>query len=109
VLVETHKPPVPTRSPEQRLGALAHANEVRLARAQLKRDLAAGRLGLAEVLSEPPACAQMARVRELLLAVPGIGPAKADRAFIQCRIAYAKTVAGLSGRQRAELVELLRR
>jgi len=109
VLVESRKPTVRTRSPEQRLGALARANEVRLARAQLKRDLAAGRVALAEVLSEPPACAQTAKARELLLAVPGIGPAKADRALTHCRIAYAKTVAGLSGRQRAELVELLRR
>jgi hypothetical protein len=109
VLVESRKPTVPTRSPEQRLGALARANEVRLARAQLKRDLAAGRVALAEVLSEPPACTQTAKARELLLAVPGIGPAKADRALTHCRIAYAKTVAGLSGRQRAELVELLRR
>ena len=79
-----------------------------LARARLKRDLAAGRVALAEVLSEPPACVEMAKVRELLLAVPGIGPAKADRAFAHCRIAEAKTVAGLSGRQRAALVELLR-
>jgi hypothetical protein len=108
VWVESRKSTVPTRSPEQRLWALARANEVRLARARLKRDLAAGRVALAEVLSEPPACVEMAKVRELLLAVPGIGPAKADRAFAHCRIAEAKTVAGLSGRQRAALVELLR-
>jgi hypothetical protein len=109
VRVEIRKPTVPTRSPEQRLRALARANEVRRARAQLKRDLAAGRVALAEVLAEPPACAQTAKARDLLLAVPGIGPAKADRALTHCRIAYAKTVAGLSGRQRGELIELLRR
>jgi S13-like H2TH domain len=95
--------------PERRLQALAHANEVRYARAQLKRDLIAGRLGLPEVLSEPPPCAQTALVRDLLLASPGIGPAKADRALTHCKIAHSKAVTGLSNRQRLALVEFLRR
>jgi hypothetical protein len=95
------------RSPEQRLRALAKANEVRVARAQLKRAVAAGRIELARLVVEPPSCAQTAKVRELLLVVPGIGPARADRVLAHCRIAQAKTVAGLSDRQRAELVALL--
>ncbi len=89
--------------------ALARANEVRLARAQLKREVAAGRIALARVLAGPPSCAQTAKVRELLLVVPRIGPARADRVLARCRIAYAKTVGGLSDRQRAELVALLGR
>jgi hypothetical protein len=95
--------------PERRLQALAHANEVRYARAQLKRDLLIGRVGLPEVLSEPPACAQTAMVRDLLLASPGIGPKRADRALTRCGIAHSKAVIGLSSRQRASLVEFLRR
>jgi hypothetical protein len=92
------------------LRALAKANEVRVARAQLKRELAAGRIELARLVAEPPACVQTAKVRELLLAVPRIGPVGADRALARCRIAHAKTIAGLSERQRAELVvELLAR
>jgi hypothetical protein len=35
------------RSPEQRLRALAQANEIRVARARLKREVAAGRIELA--------------------------------------------------------------
>jgi len=101
--------PAPGRSPEQRLRALAKANEVRLARAQLKREVATGRLALARVVADPPTCAQTAKVRELLLVVPRIGPARADRVLARCRIAYAKTVGGLSDRQRAELVALLGR
>jgi hypothetical protein len=97
------------RSPEQRLRALAKANEVRVARAQLKRELAAGRVELARLVAEPPACVQTAKLRELLLAVPRIGPVGADRVLARCRIAHAKTIAGLSERQRAELVELLAR
>ena len=97
----------PARSPEQRLRALAKANEVRSSRAQLKRDLAAGVVELARVLANPPACARTARVVELLVAVHGIGPARANRALVHCRIADTKTIAGLSNRQRAELIDLL--
>ena len=93
----------------KRRQALAHANEVRYARAQLKRDLLARRVRLPDVLSEPPACAQTAMVRDLLLASPGIGPVKADRALSRCGIAHSKAVIGLSSRQRVSLVEFLRR
>jgi hypothetical protein len=97
------------RSPEQRLRALAKANEVRVARARLKRGVAAGRIELARVLADPPACALTAKVRELLLVVPRIGPVRADRALARCRIAHTKKLGGLSDRQRAELIELLGR
>jgi guanylate kinase len=100
-------PRTPTRSPEQRLRALANANQVRSQRARLKRELAAGQIELTQVLADPPACAASAKIRELLLRVPGIGPAKADRALTRCRIAAAKTLASLSNRQRAELGDLL--
>ena len=59
------------------------------------------------MLTDPPPCAQTAKLRELLLAVPRIGPARVHRALAHCRIASAKTVAGLSDRQRGELIELL--
>ena len=77
------------------------------ANAHLKRDLAAGQIELTQVLAGPPPCAASAKIRELLLAVPGIGPAKADRALTHCRIAAAKTLADLSNRQRTELGQLL--
>jgi guanylate kinase len=80
-----------------------------MARAQLKRGLAAGRIALANVLTDPPPCAQTAKVRELLLALPGVGPAKANRVLAHCRIAPTKTVSGLSDRQRAALTDLLGR
>jgi hypothetical protein len=104
---EERQPPAPTRSFEQRQRALAKANQIRSQRARLKRELAAGHIELTQVLADPPPCAASAKIRELLLVVPGIGPAKADRALTQCRIAAAKTLAGLSNRQRTELSELL--
>lgn len=99
---------MPRRSPEQRLAALRLANEVRLGRAELKRKLAAGRVRLEEVVAEPPACAATAKIYELLLAVPKIGPAKANRLLASCRIAPTKTLTGLSSRQRSELLTRLR-
>jgi hypothetical protein len=89
------------------LRALAKANEVRSERARLKRDLSAGRVELAHLLGEPPACAQTAMVRDLLLAVQKVGPVRADRALANCRISGNKTLAGLSDRQRAALLQLL--
>jgi S13-like protein len=99
---------VPERTAAQRVRALGLANEVRSGQAKLKRELAAGRVELAGVIVEPPACVRTARVYELLLAVPKVGPAKATRWLSHCRIAPSKTVVGLSERQRRELLEQLR-
>jgi hypothetical protein len=99
-----------TSVPERRrLRALAQANEVRRARSQLKRDLLTGRVELAEVLSKPPTYAHTAEVRDLLMALPGVGPGKANRALTCCGIPHAKEVTGLSSRQRAALIDFLRR
>jgi hypothetical protein len=92
---------------EQRLGALAKANEVRSARAHLKHDLASGKTDLVRVLTDPPVCAQTAMVRDLLLSIPKVGPARIGRAFAQCQITDHKTVGALSDRQRAALIQLL--
>jgi hypothetical protein len=99
----------PERSLIQRMDALNRANEIRTARAQLKRDLKAGRLAIHELLTEPPAYVETAKVFDLLLAVPKYGRVKANKVLTQCRISPSKTIGGLSQRQRAELVALLRR
>ena len=89
--------------------ALRHANEVRIGRARLKRELASGRVRIDEIIARPPEFAKTARVYDLLLALPKVGPARAARWLSQCRIAPSKTVAGLSERQRHELIGLFRR
>ena len=94
------------RSREQHLRALQHANEVRSARAKLKKDLAAGTIQLAQILSQPPPYVRTARVRDLLLVLPKIGSVKAGRILTQCGIAHSKTLAGLTDRQRAELLRV---
>jgi hypothetical protein len=99
----------PATTLDQRLRALRQANEIRSSRAALKKQLAAGRVRIEDVLAQPPDWARTAKVNALLLALPKIGPARAARFLSQCRIAPSKTVGGLSQRQRGELIELLRR
>jgi hypothetical protein len=99
----------PGRTLEQRLRALRNANEIRSGRARLKKELAAGRVRIEEVLARPPDCVQTAKVYDLLLALPRVGPARATRTLSCCRIAPSKTVGGLTERQRGELIGLFRR
>jgi S13-like H2TH domain len=99
---------VPEQTVAQRMRALGLANQIRSGRASLKRQLANGTTEAASVIADPPACAKTAKVYDLLLALPKVGPAKATRWLSHCRIAPSKTVAGLTERQRQELIELLR-
>jgi hypothetical protein len=85
----------PERSLVQRMEALQRANEIRTRRAQLKRDLKGGRASIHQLLLEPPEWVETAKVFDMLLQ--------------QCRISPSKTIGGLSERQRAELVAMLRR
>jgi hypothetical protein len=89
--------------------ALQRANDIRSRRAQLKRDLKAGRQPIAELLLNPPEYLETAKVFDLLLAVPKYGRVKVNKILTNCRISPSKTIGGMSERQRAELVDLLRR
>ena len=99
---------VPGRSREQRLRSLEQANEIRMARAELKKNLASGTIKLVQILADPPPCVRTARVRDLLLVLPKIGSVKAARILAHCGIAHAKTLGGLTERQRGELINFFR-
>jgi hypothetical protein len=99
----------PERSLNQRMDALARANEIRTRRAQLKRDLKANRVSIHTLLLDPPEYVESAKVFDMLLAVPKYGRVKVNKILVGCRISTSKTIGGLSDRQRAELVSLLRR
>ncbi len=99
----------PERSLTQRMDALQRANDVRTRRAQLKRDLKAGRTQIHGLLLDPPEYLQTCKVFDLLLAVPKYGRVKVNRMLTQCRISPSKTIGGLSERQRNELVSHFRR
>ena len=99
----------PLRSLDQRMEALKRANDIRVRRAQLKKDLKDGRVQIEDVLVSPPEYVSTAKVFDMLMAVPKFGRVKAARFLNQCRISQAKTVGGLSERQRSELITLLSR
>jgi hypothetical protein len=99
----------PERSLDQRMDALSRANEVRTLRAQLKRDLKAGRVSIGALLLDPPPYLETAKVFDMLLAVPNLGRVKATKILNSCRVSPSKTLGGLSKRQRAELAGRLDR
>jgi hypothetical protein len=99
----------PERSLNQRMDAFARANQIRIKRAQLKRDLKSGRLSIHSLLLEPPEYVETAKVFDMLLAVPKYGRVKVNKILAHCRIAPSKTIGGLSERQRSELISLLHR
>ena len=49
-----------------------------------------------------------ARVRDILLVLPKIGSVRAARILAHCGIAHSRTLAGLSERQRGELITFFR-
>jgi hypothetical protein len=100
-------PTTPQRSLQQRLDALKRANEIRTGRAQLKRDLKAGRKSLLDVLASPPPCAESAKTFDMLLAAPKIGRVKANAILTRNQVSPSKTLAGLTDRQRDALVREL--
>jgi hypothetical protein len=102
-------PGAPERSLDQRMEALNEANRIRTKRAQLKKDLRAGRANINVLLLSPPDFIQSAKVSDMLLAVPKYGHVKVNKILAQCRISPSKTIGGLSQRQRAELVSHFRR
>ena len=75
----------PERSLNQRMDALQKANVIRTRRAQLKRDLKAGRVSIPALL-DPPEFLETAKVFDMLLAVPKYGRVKANKILQTCRI-----------------------
>jgi S13-like H2TH domain len=93
---------------EKCLENLARASAVRLARARLKRGLKVGSVEIEDVIARPPSFAEQAKVADLLLALPGIGPVRTTGLLVRCQIPYGRTLTSLSERQRALLIALVR-
>jgi hypothetical protein len=71
----------------------------------LKKDLAAQRVQITDVLAHPPAYAETEHISVLLRAIPKYGPARVSRLLARCRISESKRLAGLSDRQRQALIK----
>ena len=88
------------------MDALKRANDVRVRRAKLKKDLKEGKVKIEQILGNPPEYVSTVKVIDILMAVPKFGRVKATRFLNTCKISPSKTVGGLSDRQRGELIGL---
>jgi hypothetical protein len=92
---------------ERARSALEAANVVRLAGAQLRRELAAGEVSLAEALVDPRS--RSMEIRRLLMAVPGVGEYAAQRLCKRLGISTQRRVPDLLAVQRSRIVRELPR
>jgi hypothetical protein len=84
--------------------ALARANEVRLARAALKRDISAGRRSVTEVVLDSPWEAQSMSLSELLCSQRRWGRARSRKLLASAALSEGKRLGTLTQRQRGILV-----
>ncbi len=91
----------------QRLRALQRANEIRLARAELKRQISDGEVSVADVLLEVPRHASSWAVGDLLMSQRRWGASKCRKFLWKNRINETKPVGALTERQRRLLAAQL--
>lgn len=96
-----------TREP-QRLRALERANEIRLARAELKRRIADGDMSAAEVILTPPCAASSWAIGDLLMSQRRWGSTRCRKFLVRNQINETKPVGTLTERQRRLLADQLR-
>lgn len=94
-------------SDPQRLRALERANEIRLARAAIKRRIAHGEVSAAEVILQCPDAAESWPVGELLMSQRRWGSTRCRKFLSRNRIGETKPVGSLTDRQRQLLASSL--
>lgn len=94
---------------EQPMEALKVANDIRSHRAQIKRDLHAGRQKILPLFLDPPAAIANAYVSELLRSLRGFGRTRADKTLADARVSPTRRVANLTERERGALILRLRK
>ncbi len=87
--------------------ALERANQVRLARAELKRRVAAGEIGVAEVILDCPWEADSMAVADLLMSQRRWGQTRCRKFLAQIPMSEQKTVGSMTERQRHTLAAML--
>ena len=96
-----------TTTAPQHMRALARANEVRLARAELKRRIAQGETTVAEVVIDLPWEAQSMSIADLLMSQRRWGNTRCRKLLQTIPMTETKTVGSMTERQRLALVAQL--
>jgi len=91
----------------QHMQALARANRVRLARAELKRQVAEGELSVADVVLECPWEAESMYIGDLLMSQHRWGRTRCRRFLATISMSETKTVGSMTDRQRRALAAML--
>src|SRR6202167_5082706 len=91
----------------QHMRDLARANQVRRPRAELKRRVASGELGVADVILECPWEADSMAVSDLLMSQRRWGQTRCRKFLAQIPMSEQKTVGSMTDRQRNTLAALL--
>jgi hypothetical protein len=92
----------------QNMRALARANEVRLARAELKHEVASGERTVADVILEPPDSALTMTVADLLMSQHRWGRTRTRRFLATMPLSETKQVGAMTGRQRQQFAARMR-
>jgi len=93
----------------QHLRALARANKVRLARAELKRRVRKGEPTAAEIILDTPWEAETMTIGELLLSQRNWGQTRCRKLLQGIPMSEGKTLAAMTDRQRKAVATTLRR
>lgn len=96
-----------TTAGPQYMRALERANKVRLARADLKRKVATGETGVAEIVLECPWEAESMTVADLLMSQRRWGISRCRKFLAQIPMSETKTVGTMTDRQRRTLASML--
>lgn len=91
----------------QHLRALQRANEVRLARAELKRQVACGELDAADVVLECPWAAETMSIADLLLSQRRWGHQRCRKFLVAIPLPEGKPIGALTDRQRRAVADAL--
>jgi hypothetical protein len=92
---------------QQHLRALEYANRVRLARARMKRSIAAGELSAAEVIVTCPWQAHTMAISDLLMSQKRWGRTRCRRLLVSLGVPENKRIGTLTERQRLALAAML--
>ena len=93
-------PEIATAPAPQHMQALAQANKVRLARAELKRQVADGELSVADVVLSCPWEAESMTIADLLMSQHRWGRTRCRRFLTQLSMNETKTIGSMTDRQR---------
>jgi hypothetical protein len=92
---------------QQHLRALEYANRVRLARARMKRKIAAGELSAADVVLTCPWQAHSMSISDLLMSQKRWGRTRCRRLLVSLGVPENKQIGTLTERQRLALAAVL--